>query len=236
MIYLIDDNQGNKRKKVLHIEYIDDGSFDDVLVSIEKLTPEENLDFLQNAACILIHSTTEDWSPKGYFIEGSQNNVNRIINDIADHGDKIPLVIFSNQMPEKAVFHPKETPNIIQQIKKNVFYRNVKAFLENYRKTGEVNLHIIAYEKKHKNRLQFLIENISESMKKEHPRDIFKTNFIGINILREFHHEANLSIPFDDFINNFEDKPITNNVFQHKISIINESNNEYGENIYDWPD
>ncbi len=235
MIYLIDDNQGDKRRKVLDVHFVDDGTFNDVLVVVDKLVPVADLSFLNEADCLLVHSTTEDWSPKGFFIEGANDNINRVINEIAQNGDKIPLVLFSNQMPEEAVYYPERFPNVIQRIKKNIFYKRLRSFLENYRETGAVNLQLIAYGKKYNNQLDHLIDNLFSLLSEQNQDDIFQTSFVGIEALKTFHSKANISLSFDEFVFLFEDKPITILKFLQNLAIINESNNEYGENIYDWP-
>ena len=100
MIYLIDDNQ-NRHRENIGIDFIDK-VFADVLTSVEKiekraLSDLSHLEFLNDADCILLHYTTEDYDfENNLFISGSRTNAVKIVESIAEEGDKIPLVLFSN--------------------------------------------------------------------------------------------------------------------------------------------
>jgi hypothetical protein len=133
MIYLIDDNQNNQRQINYNITYIEEGVFDGFLTSIEKINPSESysdvkhLDFLNNADCILLHSSTEDFEIDKGFIPGSRSNSIKIKEVISQEGDIIPLVLFSNSMGNPD-FDNQEEIRYIRGIKKNLFYEELEIF------------------------------------------------------------------------------------------------------------
>jgi len=149
MIYLIDDNQNNQRLNNYQLTFIEDGTFSKYITSIEHiekqvdLTDTSHLNFLKHADCILLHTSFEDYNIEVGFIKGSRINAINIKEIIAQEGDKIPLVLFSNSMG-KAVY---EGPDYISQLKKNIFYERLYDFICFYKDTGKIELKILAYGK-----------------------------------------------------------------------------------------
>jgi len=245
MIYLIDDNQNNQRQKQYNIDFVENRTFKEILTSIERIERHEyaddisHLEFLKDAKCILLHVTTADWDEEKGFLEGSITNVTKIKETIACEGEKIPLVLFSNKMNEKADYDYKKNPDFICEIKKNILYERLYDFLEYYKNADKIELRILAFGKNFQahtvsclakellgtvasisGKEKFLITNISASSK--------------LPIFREF---IEISLPNADFksiIFDLEDNPINVNEFQNKINLITESFLKYGKNIYNW--
>jgi hypothetical protein len=237
MIYLIDDNQGDLRRNHLNIHFVDDRSFSDVLTSIERLKIGEDLKFLEPAACLLVHRTTEDCNENGDFIAGSRTNVDFIIEDISEKGDKIPIVIFSNSMSEIAEYDYNYHPYVIYGIKKNVFYSNLFDFLVHYQQSRIIDLRLIAYGRRFKSSVISTIFNQLTKCLDEYPKsDNFKSSYVDLNVLKDFLELSGIKISLNEFLIKLEDEPITIEKFTYNLSLIIESINEYEENIYDWPD
>ncbi len=242
MIYLIDDNQNNQRLNNYNITYIEDGVFDGYLNSIEKLEIGKNfsdishLQFLKTADCILLHSSAEDYDIEKGFLPGSKTNVIKIKEIIANDGEAIPLVMFSNSMGEPELDYER-TSNYISSINKNLFYKRLFDFLDHYKKTGEIELRIIALGKTFASKeISKLAIEILRSMElKDNSENLVLSDLSkSINSFKTF---VELSIPKDDFneiLNELEDNPITIQEFKNKINLITESFIKYGKNIHSW--
>lgn len=231
MIYLIDDNQTNQQVEKFGINYIQTNEFSDFLISLNKIEKNSNLSFLHNAKCILLHATTED-VVNGFFISGSLSNTTKIIKDISDNGDKIPLVLFSEQMNEIAIMTSNRH---IRSIKKSVFYLNLYDFLLYFKENNSIEFKILAFGKNYKSvEVARFVNILTEKFIFRNQDDLLKINEINLKIFKELTETAVSSIDFDDFITTLEDHPITIKKFIENLSLINQSFTQYGKNIYGW--
>lgn len=241
MIYLIDDNQADQRKANYSISFVDDGTFSDILITIDKIPSDgdksklDHLLFLNEAKCILIHSTTEGVDENNEFIKGDNSNVIKIKESISVFGEQIPLVLFSNGMGN-VVFDYKKSPYFLQEIKKNDFYVRLYDFLEHFNNTGAVELRILAYGK---NFIQYELEKMSENIligiAGKGEDDILKiTDIAPLSDFRDFISAANLGLTTDQIIERIEDNPITVGKFRYNINSINESYTKHGKNLHNW--
>lgn len=241
MIYLIDDNQNNVRVSEYKISYIENNYFANHLTSISKLELRNDIDdishlkFLKSADCILLHSTIEDVDEAGKFIPGSITNSIKIKELISDYGNKIPLVLFSNSLSEKAAYNFKETPNFIRAIKKNIFYNRLYDFLEKYQNENIIELRIIAYGynfhayaiTEFANEILAPIAFIDDDkLKIEHIPNILA--FQG------FFELAFNQRNWKEFLFDLEDHPMLIEDFRKRIYSITNSFIKYGRNIYNW--
>jgi hypothetical protein len=235
MIYLIDDNQNNQREK-LGANFVDNRVFAGFLTSVERIekrAPSDisHLDFLSDARCILLHTTTEDWDTEKGFLSGSCFNVRKIKEDIADFGDKIPLVLFSNSMGE-----PVYENNCIREIKKNLLYERLYDFVEHYKNTDEIELRILAWGKHFQAKEIASLANILlESVAFLDGTEKFEMNFLLSNqpvfqkfIKKSFPNNA------DEVFKHLEQNQISVSEFRNKINTIAISFKNYGKNIYPW--
>ena len=231
MIYLIDDNQSNQQQDKYGIKYIENQEFSDILISINKLDINGSLLFLKNATCIFLHTSTEDYN-NGNFISGSLKNTTKIIKEISDNGDNIPLVLFSEGMNEIAIM---PNLNYIRAIKKSVFYANLFDFLIDYRATNKLNFNIISYGKNYISReiSEYAFKIISDLILKDQSY-ILKLTDIKMSYLKKIIERSDINISFDDLLLDLEDNPITIGKFVEKIKLINKSFSTYGKNIYGW--
>jgi len=231
MIYLIDDNQADQRTKNYGLYFIENNEFQDILVSIEKIEKGKDLSFLKNATCILLHSTTEDVE-NGVFVKGSRHNSIFIKEEISSEGEKIPLVLFSNQYDELADY-PNE--RYIRSIKKSKFYERLFDFLTYYKENGKIEFKIIAFGK---NFISVEIDNwtkiILSELNSKKESDLLKITNIKLLEFRKIIELSSISQSFDDLIISLEDEPILINKFVENLKLINQSFAKHGKNIYGW--
>ena len=242
MIYLIDDNQTDQRLNLYNISFVEEDTFKGYLTSIERLEKREkandisHLSFLKDAKCILLHTTTEDWDDEKGFLPGSTTNAGKIKEDIADFGDKIPLVLFSNGMSE-TVYSQKENPNLIREIKKNILYEHLYDFVEYYKNTGEIELRILAWGKNFQAKeVSHLANNLLETtafLNGTEPFDISRLS----NTQQDFKALIEMSLPdtgYLDILSDLENNPISIGDFRNRVNLLSESFLKYGKNIYPW--
>lgn len=125
MIYLIDDTPVQMLEGYLKVT-----DYEDVLRRIDFL-PEEDVASLAAASCVLMHSSYQD------------TIVKKRVLDVTDFGDVAPVVLFSDGDSQEARFNGD---NYIISLKKSTLYSRLPKFLKDYRKTGRVNLKILAGE------------------------------------------------------------------------------------------
>lgn len=136
MIYLFDDTSG------LYIsKYINTLEFTDVLVHVSAISGGEVKlmePSLRNAEWIFIHKSFKD-------SEGGPREVyDYVVNEIADYGDEVPLILFSDEdRPEPQI--DRDYKNLIEAYKKSVFYSHLSSFLENRRMSGEAKIDLLLY-------------------------------------------------------------------------------------------
>ena len=136
MIYLFDDTSD------LYIsKYINTLEFTDVLVHVSAVSGREVKlmePSLRNAEWIFIHMSFKD-------SEGGPREVyDYVVNDIADYGDEVPLILFSDEdRPEPQI--DRDYKNLIEAYKKSVFYSRLSSFLENRRSLGEAKIDLLLY-------------------------------------------------------------------------------------------
>ena len=136
MIYLFDDTSD------LYIsKYINTLEFTDVLVHVSAVSGRDVKlmePSLRNAEWIFIHKSFKD-------SEGGPREVyDYVVNDIADYGDEVPLILFSDEdRPEPQI--DRDYKNLIEAYKKSVFYSRLSSFLENRRSLGEAKIDLLLY-------------------------------------------------------------------------------------------
>jgi len=235
MIYLIDDNKDNKRIKESGIYFVDNKDFDDILISIERLEVNCNLNFLEDASCILIHKTTDDCNASGEFIINSNTNATKIIEEISVYGKEIPIVIFSNRFDVKAAYSYENDPNCIYKIKKTIFYSRLYDFLVDYRENSKIDFRLLAYGLNYRSIYYEQVgKNILAELIAYSSNEVFKVNMVDINNLQQFFSFLGLEYEFDKFVFDLDNKEITVEKFGLKVAEALESLEIYEEYIYTW--
>lgn len=231
MIYLIDDNQANQQIEKFGIHYIENNDFSEILITIEKIEKNTDLSFLKTATCILLHATTEDVINDN-FVSGSISNTTKIIKEISDNGDLVPLVLFSEQMSEVATMPNK---HFIRAIKKSAFYSNLFDFLSFYKEIRELELKILANGRNFKSiEISEYVRILTENLIFREQQELIKLKDINLKIFKALIDISSIPISFDILIENLEDNPISINKFTENLTYINQSFTNYGKNIYGW--
>ncbi|XWW47042.1 hypothetical protein JYG30_06230 [Fibrella sp. USSR17] len=238
MIYLLDDNKDDKRRLSFNVSFVDDSTFDGYLTSISHLSENADLSFLSNAVCLLVHETTEDIDEDGNFKSGITTNAQRLIDDISDRGDKIPLVIFSNGMNGPTEYDYDVRPHFVKAIHKTLLYQHrLFPFLNHYKQTNQVEMRIIAFGENFRaveagRYAHYLIESLSVYKHSQ----LFNLSFIPkLSMLQRFYEFMQPNGDFIKFVNDLEDSSISVGKFVENVSAVIESISEnYGKNTHTW--
>ena len=180
-IILIDDNKSNQRE-IYGATFVDNEEYEDCLVHKEHLNENSDFSFLDDAACVLLHDSFEDYVD-GKYVSGSQMARARINDKIKD---KIPYVVFSDGHSIIGDWNPSER-NVVRSIKKSEFYRNLKGFLDAYRESSHINLRLIAYGSDYEKReLVILLQKVFDELKNINDKEILTFSFIDADLLERF--------------------------------------------------
>ncbi|MFD2936159.1 hypothetical protein [Spirosoma flavum] len=237
MIYLLDDNKGDIRQSKFKIDYVDNGAFEGYLTAISHLPANANLSFMAEADCLLVHETTDDCDENGNFISKSNTNVNTLKEDIANNGKSIPLVAFSNQMTGEISYDYENEPNYVKAIAKTLLYQErLYPFLNHYKKTGQIELRIIVYgENFYAVEAGRYAKQIIDDVAAYDRNKLFDLSFLTeLTLFERFYAFMKNDTPYNEFINDLEDNPITVGKFVQNLQSVVESLTIYGKNIHDW--
>ena len=186
-IILIDDNSKNQRE-LYNASFVDREEYADCLYHIEKLNSNTDFSFLDDARCILLHDSLDDYIDTK-FVPGSRIAKERIIEKIKNCG--IPHVYFSDGHPLVGEWDPAN-PNEVKNIKKSEFYSNLKPFLDLYRE-GLFDLRAIAYgEQYEKKELTILLQRIIESLSCYRDKDTLTKSMIDEAVCEQFMEKVKL--------------------------------------------
>ena len=180
-IILIDDNKSNQRE-IYGATFVDNEEYEDCLVHKEHLNENSDFSFLDDAACVLLHDSFEDYVD-GKYVSGSQMARARINDKIKD---KIPYVVFSDGHSIIGDWNPSER-NVVRSIKKSEFYRNLKGFLDTYRESSHIDLRLIAYGSDYEKReLVILLQKVFDELKSVNDKEILTFSFVDTDLLERF--------------------------------------------------
>lgn len=191
-IILIDDNQSNLRE-IYGASFVDLEEYEDCLFHVEQLNENSDFSFLDDAACVLLHDSLEDYVD-GKYVSGSRKAKELIWNKIKD---KIPYVKFSDGHSIIGDWNPFER-NVVRSIKKSEFYRNLKGFLDTYRESSHIDLRLIAYGSDYEKReLVVLLQKVFDELNNVNDKEILTFSFVDTDLLERFFkkvkHVSNLT-------------------------------------------
>ena len=228
MIYLFDDTSD------LYIsKYINTLEFTDVLVHVSAVSGREVKlmePSLRNAEWIFIHKSFKD-------SEGGPREVyDYVVNDIADYGDEVPLILFSDEdRPEPQI--DRDYKNLIESYKKSVFYSRLSSFLENRRSLGEAKIDLLLYgagvevEKVTESGGRILTSNRTKA-----DDDIISLNDFSAADMMYVINSArpNIEMEYATLMQLIEQGRISARTLRRNINGIIESFIVYGTNIHHW--
>lgn len=184
-IILIDDNQSNLRE-IYGASFVDLEEYEDCLFHVEQLNENSDFSFLDDAACVLLHDSLEDYVD-GKYVSGSRKAKELIWNKIKD---KIPYVKFSDGHSIIGDWNPFER-NVVRSIKKSEFYRNLKGFLDTYRESSRIDLRLIAYGSDYEKReLVVLLQKVFDELKNVNDKEILTFFLIDADLLERFFNKV----------------------------------------------
>lgn len=231
-VILIDDNSKNQRE-VYDAAFVDEGKYSDCLTHVEEVNSQSDLSFLNDASCVMIHDSLEDYVD-GKFKSDSHKAKDRIEEII--QLKNLPYVLFSDGHSMTADWR-EDMPNVVFSIKKSEFYRHLKYFLDHYRKTGEIDFRIIAYGKDFLKQLMSLwCQAIISKLAATPDGEEINTSKIDNRSLRLIIENAQpkVGVSFNDVMCDIEDGNITAGNLRNNINNILSSVKKYGKNISSW--
>lgn len=225
MIYLIDDTNLDNMNAL----YVKDEKYVGIIHLINNVH-DFSKDFANisgDAECVMIHRTF-----------GGSNIYKEEIAQLADDGDKIPLVVFS--AGDVDTDFVGENYRCIVGLKKKTFYENLRYFLDNYLQNHIVDLRILAYGM-----------NYKSIMVRKWALDIIRKTSTLNGIITEIDlgpitsdgsleklikiSSPAIGISYDELVNEkLIDHPLTVDEFVRRINKIVNSFCQYGKNIYTW--
>lgn len=231
-IVLIDDNSKNQRE-VYDAAFVDEGEYTDCLSHIERVNSRSDLSFLDEASCVMVHDSLEDFID-GEFRSDSHKAKDRIEEII--QSKNLPYVLFSDGHGMTADWR-EDMPNVVFSIKKSEFYRHLKSFLDHYKETEEIDLRLVAYGKDYLKQLMSMWCQAIISKLADTPDDkVINTMQIDKRSLRLIIENAQpkIGVSFDDVMCDIEDGNITAGSLRNNINNILSSVKKYGKNISSW--
>lgn len=234
-IYLIDDNLDGNRNKY-GSTFVDDGKYADILCAIDKISLADDLEFLNTAACVLLHKTLNDYFD-GKFHEDSQK-VATFIGQMPNIGNRIPLVIFSDGFTSDiGDYDIDRNPNEIYSLSKRALYSRLESFVIHYRDTIEIDLRILAFGE------DFATELIEKAAVDVFSRlqDFADTETLDATKIAcpKFRQIIDMSQPaigknYIEIINDLQLNPISIFEFKNRLNNILENFQDYGKNYSVW--
>lgn len=231
-IILIDDNSKNQREEY-NASFVDNELYSDCLNHFERLNSDSDFSFINNAACVMLHDSLEDYI-NGKF-QADSHKAKEIIEDWYLKNN-IPYVLFSDGHSDVADWR-EDKPNIVYSIKKSKFYHNLRDFLNHYKETSTLDLRIIAYGKDFiKQMMSEWGQSIISGLNNLNDNDILSTSLIDRHALRKFIENAHpkIGLNFKDLMCDIEDEKVTVGQFITNISNIISCVKKYGKNICIW--
>ena len=231
-ILLIDDNSKNQRE-VYDAAFVDEEEYSDCLSHIEQVNSQSDLSFLDDVSCVMIHDSLEDYV-NGEFKSDSHKAKDRIEDAI--QSKNLPYVLFSDGHGMDADWR-ENMPNVVFSIKKSEFYRHLKSFLDNYRKTGKLDMRLIAYGKDFLKQLmsswcQAFIIKLADTPDDE-VIDTSKVDKHSLRLIIE-NSQPKVGVSFNDVMCDIEDGNITAGYLRNNVNNILSSVKKYGKNISSW--
>jgi hypothetical protein len=228
MIYLFDDTN-----EAYISQYIRLLEFTDVLVHKSQISGKEVKlmePALMNAEWIFMHKSFKD-------SEGGPRDVYKyVVNTIADYGDEIPLILFSDEDRPNPVID-RDSKNLIESYKKSVFYSRLASFLENRRSTGTANIDLLLYG------AGVEIEKVTSSGNrllaavrgKDENDYISMENFSSADLMYLINSaRPEIKIEFSQLMELIESGQISIAKYRYNIRQVIESYIVYGTNIHCW--
>ena len=227
MIYLFDDTSDQYIKK-----FIDFVAYEGFLVRYSRLSMEEFSairDDVSNADCICIHRSIKDADN-----EESNRVFEDVVNNVADMGRSVPLVIFSGEDKTEPEF---KRPTFLRKINKDRFYGNLKDFLDDYRNNGTPNLMCLAHGRNVDANLAISeAQAILKKIRFKSAEDVLAGEWVsGANLMAFVgYSQPGIGCTYGEIISDIDSGKISVGSFREKINTMIKSFSDYGKNVHSW--
>ena len=236
-IVLIDDNiDGNQLK--YGGAFVEEGRYADVLCYVSRLSATDDLSFVNNAACVLMHKTFDDFFD-GQFHDDS-HKVATLILQMPNMGSTVPFVLFSDGDTADMGDYSPESPNMIYSLSKRAFYGRLETFVTHYKESGLIDLRLLAYGRNFETvMIEQAAKSLFSSLQEYENDDVLPLGRIHPDQQRQMGLIVDMSQPkigksYEEIINDLQLNPITVGDFKARINRIIENFQDYGKNYYTW--
>lgn len=228
MIYLFDDTKQSYISDKINlleytdvIEHVSQASLNDVL----QMEPA-----LLNAEWIFIHKSFKDSDG------GLRKVFEKVSYDIANDGDDVPLLWFSDE--DLANPHiDEDCDNFIDGYKKSVFYSRLSKFLEDRRQTGHSKIELLLYGEGQAQRTPVVAaENLLNDLRDKDNNELVSLAELSSSDLMHLVNTSRpqIGIEYLTIVKKIENGEMTVKEFRENIRSIAESYIVYGTNIHNW--
>ena len=227
-IILIDDNKYNQRE-LYGASFVDKEEYGDCLFHIEKLNENSDFSFIDDAICVLLHDSLDDYED-GEFISGCRIARECVLDKVTEQ--KIPYVIFSDGHSPIGDWN-ESNPHVVRSVKKSELYRNLKNFLDAYRVNNKLDLRIIAYGNDFEKREKiYLLQQINENLNKHNDKDILTESMLDEELCKHFFDKTNLttSYSFDKILESIHAGKLTIGIFRNYLNTLISRSVKYSAN------
>jgi hypothetical protein len=228
MIYLFDDTKQSYISDKINlleytdvIEHVSQASLNDVL----QMEPA-----LLNAEWIFIHKSFKDSDG------GLRKVFEKVSYDIANDGDDVPLLWFSDE--DLANPHiDEDCDNFIDGYKKSVFYSRLSKFLEDRRQTGHSKIELLLYGEGQAQLTPVVAaENLLNDLRDKDNNELVSLAELSSSDLMHLVNTSRpqIGIEYLTIVKKIENGEMTVKEFRENIRSIAESYIVYGTNIHNW--
>lgn len=228
MIYLFDDTKQSYISDKINlleytdvIEHVSQASLNDVL----QMEPA-----LLNAEWIFIHKSFKDSDG------GLRKVFEKVSYDIANDGDDVPLLWFSDE--DLANPHiDEDCDNFIDGYKKSVFYSRLSKFLEDRRQTGHSKIELLLYGEGQEQLTPVVAaENLLNDLRDKDNNELVSLAELSSSDLMHLVNTSRpqIGIEYLTIVKKIENGEMTVKEFRENIRSIAESYIVYGTNIHNW--
>ena len=228
MIYLFDDTKESYiADKINLLEYTD------VIEHVSEACVSDVMQMepaLQSAEWIFIHKSFKDSDG------GPRKVFKKVSYDIANDGDDVPLLWFSDEdLAEPHV--DEDCDNFIDSYKKSVFYTRLPKFLEDRRRTGVSKIELLLYGEGLEQRTPVIAaETLLNNLRDKEDSALFSLSEISTSELMYLVNTSRpqIGLEYLSIVKKIENGEITVKEFRENIRSIAESYIVYGTNIHNW--
>lgn len=228
MIYLFDDT--NQRYITQYINLLE---YTDVIEHVNQACLSDVLQMepaLQDAEWIFVHKSFKDSDG------GPRKVFEKLSYDIANDGDDVPLLWFSDEdLAEPHI--DEDCNNFIDGYKKSVFYSRLSKFLEDRRRCGEAKIELLLFGEGLEQRTPIhAAETLLNDLRAKNEDDVVTLSEISSSELMYLINTSRpqVGVEYLSIVNRIENGDVKVKELRENIRSIAESYIVYGTNTHNW--